>query len=73
MEILECIFCQDYDKFSDGYTIIFEDKSFADNAINIIRDNGLQFYLDINKIKMVVYKEQYIYKNQSKIARAINI
>jgi hypothetical protein len=72
-KILECIFCQDYDKFSDGYTIIFEDKSFADNAINIIRDNGLQFYLDINKISSIVYNEQYIYKNQSKIARAISI
>ena len=72
-KILECIFCQDYDKFSDGYTIIFEDKAFADDAIKIIRDNGLQFYLDINKISSIVHTEQNIYKNQSKIARAISI
>ena len=72
-KILECIFCQDYDKFSDGYTIIFEDKSFADNAINIIRDNGLQFYLDLNRISRVNFKEQNIFKNKSKIARAISI
>ena len=72
-KILECIFCQDYDKFSDGYTIIFEDKSFADNAINIIRDNGLQFYLDLNRISRVNFKEQNIFRNESKIARAISI
>ena len=72
-KILECIFCQDYDKFSDGYIIIFEDKSFADNALNIIRDNGLQFYLDLNKIDRIIYKEQSIFNNKRKIARVISL
>jgi hypothetical protein len=75
-KILECICCQDYDKFSDGYTIIFEDKSFADNAINIIRNNGLQFYLDLIRINRFDYKEQNIFineHNEHKIARAISI
>ena len=75
-KILECICCQDYDKFSDGYTIIFEDKSFADNAINIIRNNGLQFYLDLIRINRFDYKEQNIFineHNEHKIASAISI
>lgn len=72
-KIFECIFCQDYDKFSDGYIIRFINKAFSDNSLKVIRDNGLQFFLDVNKIKKVYYEEQSIFNNNEKVASVFNL
>jgi len=66
-KLLECICCQDYDKFSDGYIIKYEKEEFEKIALTVIMNYGLQFYLDVNNINTSDCKEQNIYNNNYKI------
>ena len=71
---LECIIYDDYDSFSKGYVIIFEDQKSLDQHKNIITSKNLQYYLDENKIKPDEYLEQFLFDSQNqKIATIYNL
>ena len=61
---LECIFCKDYDCFTDEYIIKYINSDYKNNAIKDITENGLQYYFNINKIDTNNYKPQIIYDSK---------
>ena len=72
---LECIFCNDYDIFTDEYLIIYNNEEYKKKGENEIISNGLQYYFNINKIDKNSYEIQYIYDSQisQKIATVLNL
>lgn len=73
--ILECVFCDDYDNFSDEYLINYINEEYRKRAENEINVNGLQYYFNMNKINKNSYEQQYIidYKISQQIATVNSI
>ena len=71
---LECFIYDDYDSFSKGYVINFEEQKSLEQHKNIITSKNLQYYFDENKIETDEYLEQYIFDSQNqKIATIYNL